>query len=113
MFALTSKYLPPPPGAAPPPLWGDPNLVRERLGDQVTDVAFERDTMLSPALSPQHVRAMFETTAGPVIKLVQSLKDNPAKLKEYRTELEALAGSFIQSNVIRQHFLMTRARKRS
>src|SRR3989442_653522 len=36
MFALASRYLPPPPaGAAPPPLWGDPNVVRERLGKSV------------------------------------------------------------------------------
>lgn len=33
MFALAAQYLPPPPaGVAPPPLWGDPNIVRQRLG---------------------------------------------------------------------------------
>jgi len=33
------------------PLWGDANVVRERLGTAVEDVVFDRDRMLVPALS--------------------------------------------------------------
>lgn len=40
MFALVGKHVPPPPGVSPPPQWGDPNLVRQRLGEAVTDVFF-------------------------------------------------------------------------
>src|SRR6185503_14963347 len=33
MFMITMRYAPPPPpGIAPPPLWGDPKIVSERLG---------------------------------------------------------------------------------
>ncbi len=36
-FALMGRYAPPPPeGVSPPPQWGDPNIVRERLGSAST-----------------------------------------------------------------------------
>src|SRR5207237_3503325 len=34
-FALGSKYLPPPPDVPSPILWGDPNVIRTRLGSKV------------------------------------------------------------------------------
>src|SRR5262245_6572907 len=55
MFALTGRYAPSPPaGVSPPPLWGDPNVVRDRLGEMVKDVVFGRASVGTPALSPQH-----------------------------------------------------------
>ena len=114
MFALMGRYLPPPPaGAAPPPQWGDPNIVRERLGDAVSDLTFDRDLMLSPGLSPRHLAQMFERTAGPIIKLMQLLKDDPARLAQFRKELEEdIVAPYFTDNQLRQQFLMTRAVKR-
>ncbi|MES2489521.1 MAG: class I SAM-dependent methyltransferase [Pseudomonadota bacterium] len=112
MFALTASYLPPPPGVAPPPAWGDVNIVRQRLGDAVSDLRFQRDEMTVPSLSPQHYRAGMELTAGPLIKLVQSLADQPERLAKFRAEFEALSGQFFVGNRVRQSFLMTRAVKR-
>ena len=113
MFALTGRYMPPPPpGVSPPAPWGDPNVVRERLGDRVRDLRFHRATMLVPALSARHAREMFETTAGPVIKLVEMLSgSDPAKLEAFRTELDALAAEYLEENVLHQGYLMTRATK--
>jgi len=54
LFALTANYLPPPQGVAPPALWGDSNIVRQRLGAAVKDVWFGQGTLLIPALSPSH-----------------------------------------------------------
>lgn len=113
LFALVGRYLLPPPGAAAPPAWGDPNVVRERLGDQVTDLSFDRDVLLFPALSPQHALKMMETTAGPLIKLVESLKTDAARLDRLRGELQALIEEYLDDNAMRQHFLMTRATKQS
>ncbi len=113
MFSLVGQYLPPPAGVLPVALWGDPNVVRERLGDKVTDLVFERDAMYVPALSPQHVRTSFEATAAPVVKLVQNLKDDSAKLARFRAELEALIASYSKGNLVRQQYLMTCAVKRS
>ncbi len=113
MFNLVGAYLPPPPGVMPVSLWGDPNIVRERLGDRVTDLSFEREAMYVPALSPQHVRNSFESTAAPVIKLVQTLQSDATRLSRFRAELETLIATFTRNNLLRQQFLMTRATKRS
>ena len=112
MFALVGKYVPPPPGAAPPPQWGDPNTIRQRLGDAVSDITFDRDVMVFPALSPQHYRKGIEETLGPVVKLVALLQSEPEKLAGFRAELEAFLGRYLEDNLVRQHFLMTRATKR-
>jgi SAM-dependent methyltransferase len=112
MFALVGKFIPPPAGAAPPPQWGDPNIIRQRLGDAVTDIMFDRSIMLFPALSPQHYRKGIEETLGPVVKLVAALKDEPAKLEAFRAKLDGFIASYFENNVVRQHYLMTRATKK-
>ena len=113
MFALVSSYMPPPPpGVSPPPQWGDANIVRQRLGAAVRDIAFDRATMLVPALSPQHHRAVTERTAGPMVKLVESLTaSDPAKLAVFRREYDALAAEYFEENILRQGYLITRATK--
>jgi SAM-dependent methyltransferase len=113
-FALTASYMPPPPpGVMPPPLWGDEKIVRERLGDGVRDISFERGTMLTPALSPAHSRTMIERSAGPMIQLVEMLsKNDPAKLAQYRREYDALTTEYLKDNQVHQQFLMTKAVKK-
>ena len=113
MFMLVARYMPPPPpGVAPPPLWGDPSVVRERLGTAVKDIIFDRATMPVPTLSPQHHRTMTERTAGPVIKLVESLTaSDPARLAAFRREYEALVAEYLEDNIVRQDYLLTRATK--
>ena len=111
--ALAARYLPPPPpGVTPPALWGDPSVIRERLGNLVRDLTFDRDRMLVPALSPQHFRGNVERAAGPVIKLVQSLSaSDPARLAEWRKEFDAIVSAYLCDNVVRQDYLLTRAIK--
>jgi SAM-dependent methyltransferase len=113
MFTVTARYAPaPPPGAAPPPQWGDPNVIVARLGEKVKDVVFDRNTMRVPALSPQHFRTNFEKTAGPLIKLVEHLSaTDPPKLAEFRAEYEALIAEHLEDNTVRQGYLLTRAVK--
>ena len=113
LFALVARYLPPPPpGVSPPPQWGDPNLVRERLGFAVKDIVFDRDVMGFPALSPQHHRVHTEQTAGPIRKVVEALgTSDPAKLEAFRREYETLLVPYLRDNVAVQGFLMTRATK--
>src|SRR5262249_22983460 len=112
-FALVGRYaLPPPPGVAPPPLWGDPNVVRERLGKSVRDIVFDRDCMLVQALSAPHYRTFFERSAGPVIRLVEILSaSDRARLTEFRREFEILIGEYLRDNLLRQDYLLTRAVK--
>lgn len=112
MFALVGKFVPPPPGAAAPPQWGDPNTIRQRLGDAVTDIMFDRSVMVFPALSPQHYRKSIEETLGPVVKLVATLQNEPAKLASFRKELDNFVACYFENNRVRQHYLMTRATKK-
>ena len=113
MMLLTGRYLPKPPlEVPPPPLWGDPNIVRERLGTKVKDILFQRADMMIPALSPQHVRIVMEQNAGPVIKLVETLREkDPAMLEKFRAEYDALASEYLELNEMRQGYLLTRATK--
>jgi 2-polyprenyl-3-methyl-5-hydroxy-6-metoxy-1,4-benzoquinol methylase len=113
LFALSGRYLPPPPpGVVPPHLWGDPNVVRERLGDAVKDLRFDRATMRVPALSLQHNRTAMEKTAGPILKLVGSLTaSDPARLETFRREFEATVADYFEDNVVRQDYLITQAIK--
>jgi SAM-dependent methyltransferase len=111
IFALIGSYMPPPPVDVPPPSqWGAPEIIRERLGGGVRDIVFDRGVMYVPSLSPQHSRMMSERTAGPTLRIVESLsRSDPARLEVFRREFEAIGSTYIEDNVIRQDFLMTRA----
>ncbi len=113
-FTLVGTYMPPlPPGVSPPPQWGDPNIVRERLGNGVSDIVFDRDRMLCPTLSLQHYRALIERTAGPMLKLVEMLgRNDPARLAQFRREYDAIIAPYFADNIVRQDYLLTRAIKR-
>jgi SAM-dependent methyltransferase len=112
-FRLMSKYMPPPPpGVSPPPQWGDVAIVRERLGSAVKDILFDRGCMHVPALSVHNYRDLLEHTAGPMLKLVESLStSDPARLAEFRREYDALIAPYFSDNVVRQDYLLTRAVK--
>jgi SAM-dependent methyltransferase len=109
---LAAKYLPPPPpGVSAPVLWGDVNVVRERLGSAVTELEFERGAMLVPALSPQHLMAWQSEKIGPSIKTRSILKKEPEKLDAFLREYQALVEKYLVDNVLRQEYLLTRAIK--
>ena len=112
-WALAARYLPPPPeGVSPPLLWGDPAVVRERLGSLVRELTFDREVMLVPALSPQHVRLTAERTAGPILRLVQALEQSdPARLEAFRREYDALTAEYLEQNMVRRAYLISRAVK--
>jgi 2-polyprenyl-3-methyl-5-hydroxy-6-metoxy-1,4-benzoquinol methylase len=114
LFALVASYLPPPPpGFVPPNQWGDPTFVRERLGSAVKELVFDRASMLVPALSPQHNRALTERSGGPLVKLVDTLTaTDPDRLAALRSQLDALAADYFEDNIIHQDYLLTRAIKK-
>jgi SAM-dependent methyltransferase len=113
VFQLTARYLPPfDPAPAAPQQWGDPAVIRERLGDAVRDIQFDRGCMLTPALTPAHHRAFSERGAGPVRRLAEMYAEtDPDKLAAFRGEYDALAAEYFAENQIRQDYLLTRATK--
>ena len=108
MFVARNSLLPPP-GASPPPQWGIPAVIAERLGSKFDSPFFERRTMKVPALSLQHFRSFMEQSVGPMQKLVEALGNEPQKLSEIRQEFEALAAPYFHGNVMHQDYLLTRA----
>ena len=112
-FALLGKYMPPPPPDIPSPmLWGNPEVVQQRLGRRVKDLIFARACMTVPVLSVQLHQANIERTIGSLVKLVESLSaSDPAKLAQLRREAQALAEEYVEGNVLCQDYLLTRAEK--
>ncbi|MBX3220156.1 MAG: class I SAM-dependent methyltransferase [Labilithrix sp.] len=112
MFALVAAHSPPPPPGVPPSTsWGDPAVVRERLGGGVREVTFDRAMMRFPMLSPQHFRIFIEENVGPFTRVVKTLEGEASKLASFRRELEQIAAVYFEDNVVRQDFLLTRAVK--
>jgi SAM-dependent methyltransferase len=113
VFNLTGKYGPPlPPGVSAPALWGDPSVIRERLGSAVKDLRFDRDAAFFHVLSTAHQRLAMEATVGPIMRVVKALSaSDPEKLAAFRTEFEGLLAQYFDDNRLRQDYLMTRAIK--
>jgi len=110
-FSLNAAYAPPPQGVASPVQWGDVAVIRQRLGQGVKSVHYERGLMRIPALCPQHLRQFQEAKAGPFIRTVQSLQHDPARLAAWRNETDELIGEYLHDNVVRHEYLFTRAIK--
>jgi len=83
----------------------------QRLGSAVRDVTFDRGVQVTAALSPQHYRHMLEQSGGPIVRLLQTLKDDPARLAQFRREYDEIVSQYFEDNIVRQNFLETRATK--
>jgi SAM-dependent methyltransferase len=111
--SLMAKYAPPPPLEMPSPVeWGNPTIVRERLGSAVRDIVFDRKMMLVPTLTPEHYVAEAEKSSPNISKLASKLAESdPAQLAEMRGAFTALAAEYFEDNTVRQDYLLTRATK--
>lgn len=67
----------------PPFLWGDPDVVEDRLGPHVEDLTFETLTVTYPALSSDAFWETLATTSGPFVTLLDDVFDRA----ELRTEM--------------------------
>lgn len=96
MFAAMKPYAPPPPpGALPPPLWGDETHVRELLGERVTDVMAQRDTLRVDHFDgPEDFVDYFKTNYGPTIAVYRALAEEPDRAAALDRELADLAREF-------------------
>lgn len=95
-----------------PEAWGEPALVRRRLGDAVESITFARGALSLPLISVQHYRVFIEHGFGPGLVAFARLAGDPAAAEAMRRALEDACAPHFADNVARQDFLMTRARKR-
>ncbi|MDA4110339.1 hypothetical protein MHOL44478_24205 [Mycobacterium holsaticum DSM 44478] len=114
LFATMKPYVaPPPPGAQPPPLWGDDEHVRALLGDRVTDVVTERR-----ALTVEHFgngaafRDYFRSTYGPTIAAYRNIEDDPDRVAELDAALARIGDGFLHGgSTMEWEYLLLTARR--
>ena len=93
MLAAMRPYVPaPPPGAEPPPLWGDEAHVRGLLGDRVSNIATTTGVVAIDAFAtPEEFRAYFASHYGPTIAAYRNVGDDAKRVAALDSDLVALA----------------------
>jgi SAM-dependent methyltransferase len=87
-FRLLAPFAPaPPPGAAPPVLWGQEEHVRELFGTGVTELRMRRRSYVERAPSPQDYCGLFRETFGPLIAIRGGLDGAPDRRAQLDREL--------------------------
>lgn len=118
MFAVMKPYAPaPPPGAQPPPLWGNEDHVRTLMGDRVTDFSARRQTLRVDLFDTADAfRDHFKQRYGPTIAVYKNIAGDPDRVAALDRELSALAERHRQENaemVMEWEYLLVTARKRT
>ena len=88
IFKTLGKYLPPPPGARSPALWGTRARLEEMFGRDASSIKTEPRLFNFRYRSPEHFLDVFKTFYGPVLKAFAAL-DATAQ-ENLRTDLHAL-----------------------
>jgi len=88
-FALGNRYIPPPEGIAPPVLWGDEQIARQRLGAHASEIRTTRQTAhFDFPFPPSEVVKFFRQYFGPTQVAFSRL---PADMQAaYTADLESL-----------------------
>jgi ubiquinone/menaquinone biosynthesis C-methylase UbiE len=118
MFAAMKPYTPaPPPGAQPPPLWGNEDHVRALLGDRVADLTCRRETLtVSHFPTAEAFRDCFKAWYGPTIAAYRGIADDLRRVAALDHELAELARRHdrgTDTTVMDWEYLLLTARKKS
>ena len=96
MLATMKPYAaPPPPGAMPPPLWGDEQHVEGLLGSRVGEVTASRAMVrIDRFPTPEAFRDYFKANYGPTIAAYRRLAEDPERTAALDRDLADLARRF-------------------
>ena len=116
LFRTMKPYAPaPPPGAQPPPLWGDEGHVRSLLGDRVSDVVARRQTVTVGGFeTPEQWRDFWKSVYGPTIVAYRTIADDPERVAALDRDLAALAARYDRGTgtmVLDWEYLLLTARR--
>jgi SAM-dependent methyltransferase len=105
----------PPPGAQPPPLWGDEAHVPELFGDRVTDVVARRQTVaVGGQPTPEAFRDFWKQVYGPTIVAYRNIADDPDRVAALDRDLTALVARYDRGSgttVMDWEYLLLTARR--
>ena len=92
LFGAMKPYAaPPPPGAQPPPLWGNEDHLRALLGRTVTDIELRRQSLRVDIFdSPQAFRNYFKERYGPTIAVYRNIGDDAERAAALDREIDDL-----------------------
>jgi ubiquinone/menaquinone biosynthesis C-methylase UbiE len=115
LFAAMKPYVPaPPPGAQPPPLWGNEDHVRTLLGDRVNDVITERRSLtVNHFANGAEFRDYFKTIYGPTIAAYRAIGDDADRAAALDSAIEQVGDKFMRGpSTMQWEYLLVTARKR-
>jgi 2-polyprenyl-6-hydroxyphenyl methylase/3-demethylubiquinone-9 3-methyltransferase len=118
-FGVLAPYLPPPPDAPSPLLWGDEAHVRRLFGERVSSLeASERSLVETVPGAPADYCDFYRRTFGPVIASFVTVEHDPERRKALDREFlefatRANTGPLEGPTQLRYEYLLILARKRS
>jgi ubiquinone/menaquinone biosynthesis C-methylase UbiE len=114
MFAIMKPYAaPPPPGAQPPPLWGNASHVTTLFGDRVRDISAVRRTVrIDRFPTAEAFRDFFKRHYGPTIAVYRNIAGEPARVAELDQALAELGRRHdLGAGAMEWEYLLFTARK--
>jgi SAM-dependent methyltransferase len=114
LWAAMKPYAPaPPPGAQPPPLWGQEDHVRALFGDRVTDVVTERRMLTVDRFADgAEFRDYFKTLYGPTIAVYRNIEGDPDRVAALDAAVAEVGDSVLSgSSTMEWEYLLLVARK--
>jgi SAM-dependent methyltransferase len=114
LFSAMKPYAPaPPPGAQPPPLWGQEDHVRGLLGDRITDVVTERRMLtVDHFANGAEFRDYFKTVYGPTISVYRNVEGDPERVAALDADIAQVGDSVLSgSSAMEWEYLLLTARK--
>jgi SAM-dependent methyltransferase len=114
LFVTMKPYMPaPPPGAQPPPLWGQEAHVGALLGDRVTDVVTERRTLTVDHFPDGAAfRDYFKAVYGPTIAAYRNVDGDADRVAALDADLARIGDDFMRGgSTMEWEYLLLTARK--
>ncbi|PYE20750.1 ubiquinone/menaquinone biosynthesis C-methylase UbiE [Williamsia limnetica] len=108
MFATMKPYAPaPPPGAQPPPLWGNEEHLGTLFADRISELSTTRQTLeVDRFESGEEFRDFFKATYGPTIAVYRNISGDAEATGSLDQALAALADDALSDGVMKWEYLM-------
>jgi ubiquinone/menaquinone biosynthesis C-methylase UbiE len=114
LWAAMKPYAPaPPPGAQPPPLWGQEDHVRALFGERVTDVVTERRMLeVTQYSNGAEFRDYFKALYGPTIAVYRNIEGDADRVAELDAAIAQVGDAVLSaSSTMDWEYLLLTARK--